>query len=142
MKYNRWQQGNRPIIHNVTSVKYNKENEVFSHELTFPKLNKNVQKQEKNALISSTSFQNYHFLIILLDTKTELTLVMSVYNCTESVPLLRCHYCKVQCIQQEWEITTNPYLLSSGCIQIWHFSEICITGCENIPPFLDILSAE
>ena len=82
MKYNRWQQRNGPIIHNVTNVKYNKENEVFSHELTFPKLNKNVQKQEKNALISSTSFQNYHFLIILLDTKTELTLVMSEYNCT------------------------------------------------------------
>ena len=42
-------------------------------------------------LISSTLFQNYRLLIILLDTKTELTLVMSEYNCTESVPILRCH---------------------------------------------------
>ena len=30
-KYNRWQQRNRPIIHDVTSVKYDKENEICSH---------------------------------------------------------------------------------------------------------------
>ena len=41
IKYNRWQQRNEPIIHNVTSVKYNKENEIVSHLLTcFPRLNK------------------------------------------------------------------------------------------------------
>ena len=40
IKYNRWQQRNRSIIHNVTSVKYNKENEIFSYLLTcFPRLN-------------------------------------------------------------------------------------------------------
>ena len=31
IKYNRWQQRNGPILHDVTSVKYNKENEIFSH---------------------------------------------------------------------------------------------------------------
>jgi len=39
----RWQQRNGPIIHDVTSVKYNKENNIFSHKLTcFPRLNKKV----------------------------------------------------------------------------------------------------
>ena len=31
IKYNRWQQRNGPIIHDVTSVKYNKENNIFSY---------------------------------------------------------------------------------------------------------------
>ena len=31
---NRWQQRYGPIIHDVTSVKYNKENEIFSYLLT------------------------------------------------------------------------------------------------------------
>ena len=31
IKYNRWQQRNGSIIHDVTSVKYNNENEIFSH---------------------------------------------------------------------------------------------------------------
>ena len=36
---NRWQQKNGLIIHDFTSVKYNKENEIFSHQLTwFPRL--------------------------------------------------------------------------------------------------------
>ena len=39
IKYNRWQQRNRPIIHDVPSVKYNKENEIFS---CFLRLNKKV----------------------------------------------------------------------------------------------------
>ena len=28
---NRWQQRNEPIIYDVTSVKYNKENDIFSY---------------------------------------------------------------------------------------------------------------
>ena len=36
----RWQQRNGPIIHDVTSVKFNKENEIISNLLTcFPRLN-------------------------------------------------------------------------------------------------------
>ena len=43
IKYNRWQQRNGPIIHDVTSAKYNKKNEIYSHQLTcFPRLNKKV----------------------------------------------------------------------------------------------------
>ena len=43
IKYNRWQQRNRPIIDDVTSIKYNKEDDIFSHKLTcFPRLNKKV----------------------------------------------------------------------------------------------------
>ena len=30
-KYNRWQLRNGPIINDVTSVKYNKQNDIFSH---------------------------------------------------------------------------------------------------------------
>ena len=37
------QQRNEPIIQDVTSVKYNKENKIFSHQMTcFPRLNKKV----------------------------------------------------------------------------------------------------
>ena len=32
--FKRWQQRNGPIIHNVTSVKYNKKKEIFSHWCT------------------------------------------------------------------------------------------------------------
>ena len=47
IKYNRWQQRNGPIIHDVTSVKYNNENKIFSHQLTcFPGLNKKSVKTE------------------------------------------------------------------------------------------------
>ena len=44
-----WQRRNGPIIHNVTSVKYNKENEIFSHQLAFfPSLNtKNAKTENK-----------------------------------------------------------------------------------------------
>ena len=46
---NRWQQRNGSIVHDVTSVKYNKENEIFSNKLTcFPRLNKKVLKQKIN----------------------------------------------------------------------------------------------
>ena len=34
IKYKRWQQRNGPMIYDVTSVQYNKENEIFSHKLT------------------------------------------------------------------------------------------------------------
>ena len=41
IKHNRWQQRNIQIIHDVTSIKVNKENEIFSYLLTcFPILNK------------------------------------------------------------------------------------------------------
>ena len=33
IKYNRWQQRNVPIIHDVVSVKYNKKNEIILHQL-------------------------------------------------------------------------------------------------------------
>ena len=66
----RWQQRNGTIIHNVTSVKYNKENEIFTYFLTcFPRLNKKSVKTETKEHIKldlfyckkSTLFQNYHY---------------------------------------------------------------------------------
>ena len=54
------EQRNGPIIHDVTSNKYNKynkENEIFSHQLTcFPRLNKSVLKQK----IKNTKFQAFY----------------------------------------------------------------------------------
>ena len=44
----KWQQRNGPIIHDVTSVKYNKENGIFSHYLIcFPGLKKSVKNRNK-----------------------------------------------------------------------------------------------
>ena len=68
IKYNRWQQRNGPNIHDVTSVKYNKENKIFSYQLTcFPRLNKKVQNQK----VQKTKSQLFHckistFLSLLL----------------------------------------------------------------------------
>ena len=95
-KYNRWQQRNGPIIHNVISVKYNKENEIFSHQLMrFSRL-KSVNTENKEHIKLHLFYCKIStllslLLIILSDTKTELTLVTSEYSCTESVQILRCH---------------------------------------------------
>ena len=96
-----WQHRNEQIIHDVTSVKYNKENEIVSHQLTcFPRLNKKSVKTETKEYNKFHLFycKKKHFilkfsllLIILSDTKSELTLVTTEDNCTESVQILRCH---------------------------------------------------
>ena len=53
--YNWLQQRNGPIIHDVTSVKYNKEDNIFHP--CFPRLDKKVQKQK----IKNT---NMHFFTV------------------------------------------------------------------------------
>ena len=64
IKYNRWQQRNLPIIHDVKSVKY-KENEMFSHQLTcFPRLKKIVKTENKEHIqIALIILEDMHFLI-------------------------------------------------------------------------------
>ena len=78
------------------SVNYNKESEIFSHYLTyFPRLNKKTETKEHIKLHlfyhkKGTFFLKLSLLLIIFsDTKTELTLVTTEYNCTESVQILR-----------------------------------------------------
>ena len=65
-KYNRWQQINRPSIHDVTSVKYYKENEMLSNWLTcFPRSIKIETKEYIKLHLFyckiSKLFYNYHY---------------------------------------------------------------------------------
>ena len=53
----RWKHRNGPIIRDVTSVKYNKDHDIFSHYLTcFPRLNKKCKNKNQEHKKNCTYF--------------------------------------------------------------------------------------
>ena len=92
-----WKQRNELLIHDVTCVKYNKEDNIFSHYLTFfQRLSKKMKKKNENKepKVALISLQDKHFVItivhnfvghIKLDTYD--VRIQLYWECTNS----RCH---------------------------------------------------
>ena len=64
-----WKQRNELLIHDVTCVKYNKEDNIFSHYLTFfQRLSKKMKKKNENKepKVALISLQDKHFVITIV----------------------------------------------------------------------------